>query len=128
MPRVSRGTRTNRKLKPAEIPTAFEPGFIARLDGRTGLARALRDRFDSLAADLGGIEEMSGVRSSLLARFVWLEASLAKLENDMATAADPKATSEVLSRWIQGCNSLLGIAKTLGLDRKIRGSWDTLDY
>lgn len=120
MPRVSRGTRINTHHKPGELPTRYAPGFIATLDGRTELARLLRLRFDTIACDLGGADSLSSIKSSLLERFIWLEATLSRIEADLAATADPKASAELLSRWIQGCNSLLGIAKTLGIERQMQ--------
>lgn len=120
MPRVSKGSRTNRKLKPDGLPGKFQPGFVGELDGRTLLARALRQRFEAIASDLGGVEELSTLKSSLLERLVWLEATLAQIESGLAVAQDPKLVNEVLARWIQAVNSFTGIAKTLGLERSSR--------
>jgi hypothetical protein len=91
-----------------------------KLDQRTEMARCLRDRFEGIATDLGGIDSLSGIQASLLERFVFLEATLAKLERDMAMAKDSKGTSEIVARWIQACNALLGIGKTLGLERQMK--------
>ena len=115
--------KTNRKNasdKPKKPPAKFEPGFLAKLDGRTELCRALRDRFDSIATDLGGVAELSVIKTSLLERFLWLESALANLEHTMGTATDAKTVSEIMCRWIQGVNSLLGIAKVLGIERQQR--------
>ncbi|MCG3774701.1 MAG: hypothetical protein JW395_1525 [Nitrospira sp.] len=121
MPRVSQGTRTNAKHKAETLPTSFQAGFITALDGRTELARGLKERFESIATDLGGLHELSNIKASLVERFCWLEASLSKIEHDMASA-DTKTSSELLARWVQGCNSLLGIARTLGIDRKLQAA------
>ncbi len=63
---------------------------------------------------------MSGIKSSLLERFLWLESVLQKIESDMAKSTDGKSVSGMLGPWIQGCNSLLGIAKTLGIERQMK--------
>lgn len=128
MPRVSKGTRVNRKTKPSELEGAFVAGFISRLDGRTELAKALKSRFDSIADDLGGERELSALKLSLLERLVWLEATLSRIEADLANTNDPKSASETLARWIQAVNSFTGLCKTLGLERKMRNSWDVVDY
>lgn len=106
--------------KPQALPTAYAPGFLKQLDQRTELCRALRERFDSVAVDLGGAGELSGIKSSLLERFVFLEATLVRLEADMAEADDAKVASEIMARWIQACNALLGFAKTLGIERRAK--------
>jgi hypothetical protein len=90
------------------------------MDQRTLTARALRDRYESVAADLGGLQELSGIRASLLERFIHLEAVLVRLESEMAAAGDAVTASEIMGRWIQACNALVGIGKTLGLDRKAK--------
>ena len=119
MTKTSKGTRKNRKHKPG-IPTKFEPGFVARLDGRTEIYKALRERFDDLADDLGGVADLSGIKRSLLERFVWLEVTLTTIEAGMATADDVKSMGDILPRWIQATNSLLGIGKVLGLERQMK--------
>lgn len=115
--------KTNRPYVNAKAkkPAAeYAPNFMDKLDQRTELCRALRTRFDSLASDLGGHAKLSGIKSSLLERFLFLESTLAKIESDMATATDAKTCSALLGPWIQACNSLLGIARTLGIERQAR--------
>lgn len=106
--------------KPQTIPLRFEPNFIAKLDQRTEIARLLRDRFEGIADDLGGADELSGIKASLLERFVFLEATLSRLETDLTTSDDAKTASEIMARWIQGSNALLGIARTLGIERQMK--------
>lgn len=106
MPRVSKGTRTNRKLKPDTLPARYEPAFLQRMDGRTELARVLKQRFDCIAEDLGGIDALSNIKASLLERFIFLEGTLADIEYNMTAGADPKARAELIARWIQGCNAI----------------------
>lgn len=127
MPRKSKGTRTNASHKAQKTPAKFEPGFIARLDQRTELARALRDRWEAIADDLGGPDELSTIKAGLVERYVWLESVLqgvehqlaqAQLDDDEESAAETQAL--LISRWIQATNSLLGIGKVLGIERKPR--------
>ncbi len=119
MPRVSRGTRTNQSHKGRVLPPKYTAGFLTTLDGRTELARGLRERFDSIVADLGGPGELSQIKASLVERFVWLEASLMSIEAAMAETTDPKQYADLVARWTQACNTLLGIGKSLGIDRKL---------
>jgi len=109
-----------RKRKRIALPTKFKPGFLNGLDGRTELAQALKLRFDDISYDLGGIEELSAIKASLLERFIWLEATLSKIEADLANTGDAKTAADVMTRWIQGCNLLLGIARTLGMERQVK--------
>ena len=109
MPRESKGTRVNRKLKPQTLPAKFTPGFTAELDNRTLLSRALRQRFEAIAADLGG--DLSNLKASLLERCVWLEALMCRIEGELATADDPQELPATLARWIQLCNAFQGIVE-----------------
>jgi hypothetical protein len=112
--------RPYEKSKPQQVPAKFVPGFMGKLDQRTGLSNALRERFDSIIADLGGPESVGHLKGMLVERIVWLEGTLCNLESSLATTTDAKTSSEVVARWIQACNALLGIAKTLGIERQIR--------
>jgi len=112
MPRVA---KRRRKLKPA-LPKLFQPGFIDELDCRTLMARALRQRFESIAADLGGIDALSTIKASLIERFVFLEAVLLRMEAALANTDDAKASAEVVARWVQSVNAYQGLAKVLGVN------------
>lgn len=116
MPRTSKGTRTNRKLKPETLPAKFQAGFLSTLDGRTELARALRANRQAIVDDIGGEADLSHVKNALVERFVWLEGILQTIEHEMAAGTINK--SEALGRWIQGLNAMSGLAKALGVDRK----------
>lgn len=140
MPRVSRGTRTNRKTKPQGLPRSYEQGFLNKLDRRTEIARQLKHSYTAIADDLGGEEQLSHVKRSLVERFVFLEAVLQGIERNIAqtrinaveeVAKDParreelqreavKAEAELISRWIQAVNSAQGLAKVLGTERRAK--------
>lgn len=101
------------------LPAKYEKGFLSRLDGRTEIARELRQSFDEIVSDQGGIEGLSHVRRSLVERFCWLEAVLRSLELRIAEA-DKAETADLLSRWIQALNSLVGLGRTIGIERRAR--------
>jgi len=109
--------RRNRSTKPQTLPDKFQAGFLSTLDGRTELARALRANRDAIVDDIGGPDEISHVKAALVERFVWLEAILQTIEHEMATGKINK--SDTLGRWIQAVNSLSGLAKVLGIERKM---------
>lgn len=119
--------RKNRSTKPQSLPAKFKTGFLAALDKRTDLAKALRANFDEIVADVGGIEDVGHVKASLIERFCWLEAILQTLEHQMATGQIER--SEALGKWIQAVNSLSGLAKVLGVERRdrLKGQWAALD-
>lgn len=98
------------------LPKVYRPGYLAQLDRRTELFQRLHGNFLNIADDLGGQPELSHIKSSLIERYVFLEAVLHKIESDLAN--NPDAAPELLGRWIQAVNSLTGLAKTLGIERR----------
>jgi hypothetical protein len=121
MPRTYR-KKTPRVYKPTEreqtLPIKFKAGFLGTMDHRTELARVLRANYETIAEDVGGRAELGHVKGALIERFVWLETILQTLEHEMASGkVEMKAT---LGPWIQGLNSLTGIARVLGIERRPR--------
>ena len=108
----------NKTGKRKRISARYQPGFLARLDGRLEVARILNSAFVEVTDDMGGLESLSHAQTTLAERFVFLEYVLRRLENRIAT--EPKKGAVLLSRWIQGLNSLTGLARTIGLERRAR--------
>ena len=113
---IHKTDRRNGSHKPATLPAKFQTGFLSELDGRTELAKALRANYDSIVADVGGQSEISHVKGALIERFVWLEGILQTIEHEMVSGVTTK--TEAIGRWIQAVNSLSGLAKVLGVERK----------
>jgi hypothetical protein len=63
---------------------------------------------------------------ALCERFVFLEFTLQNLEEKIAK--NPKGADEFISKWIQACNSITGLAKTLGLERRARTVSNLREY
>lgn len=101
--------------KAKTLPEKFEVGFLAAMDGREKTVKILYKNRSEIVADVGGESELSHVQNALIERFVWLEAILQTLEHDIATGVLPKSE---LGKWIQGVNSLTGLAKVLGIERR----------
>lgn len=123
MPRVSKGTRVNRRTKPQTLPTRFEPGFIQKLDQRTETARSLRANYEAVCNDLGGEQELSYLQRSLVERALWMEALMADVEYKMMTARqsdDAALITQLIGRWAQMVNAYSGLCARLGLERKGR--------
>lgn len=100
--------------KPVQnLPVKYEAGFLNELDKRSAVSKVLNRWYDEIVTDLGGEEVLSKIKRTLIERYVFLAACLQTWEGQIA--ANPKGTQKMLGRWIQGCNSLQGIAKTLGL-------------
>ncbi|MGH8222434.1 MAG: hypothetical protein ACREQZ_05620 [Woeseiaceae bacterium] len=88
---------------------------MERLDKRTVLGKALRDRYRAIVADLGGTPVLATVKLSLVRRFVWFKAMIEGMECRAAAGE-----SVDIGSWTQLVNSCLGIARMLGLERKSR--------
>ena len=101
--------------KQSDIPSKFNHGWLQDLDSRTALARELRERYQALTDDLGGADRLSYAQRSMAERALWLERFLVLEEQNLASGKEFDA-----ARWIQACNSLSGIFKTLGMERKAR--------
>jgi hypothetical protein len=97
------------------------------------IARELRSAYSAIVADLGGEAELSHVKRSLVERFVFLEAVLQGIEHQFALAVQSKNTDkgaaklepELIGRSVQAVNSMQGLAKTLGVER--RGAANAID-
>jgi len=121
MPRtyVKKTDRVYKNHKPKALRT-YRPSAILKLDQRTALAKVCRQRFESLANDLGGLDSLSGMQVLLLDKLVFLEARLAAHQSAVFGAKSPKEAAEIEGRWVQQLNTLVGLAKTLGIERKVR--------
>jgi hypothetical protein len=106
----------------AAIPAKYTPDFMERLDKRTVLGKAVRERHQAVMADLGGEEALSAVKRSLVRRFVWFEAMIEGVECRAAAGEEVDVGS-----WTQLCNTWLGIARLLGLERKARSTRNLRD-
>jgi hypothetical protein len=93
------------------------------LDGRTGIARVMRSRYQEFTDDLGGIDRLSYAQRSLAERALWLEYWLADQERELASGGDFD-----VGKWTQACNSLQGILSKLGLTRQARDVPDLGEY
>lgn len=99
----------------ASIPAKYTPDFMERLDKRTVLGRAVRGRYAAIVNDLGGIENMTSIKLSLVRRFTWFETMIEGME---CRAAAGEGVD--IGAWTQLTNSWLGIARMLGLERRQR--------
>lgn len=97
----------------AEIPDKYAPDFIDRLDRRTILGRAVSDRFEAIATDCGGRDSLSHVKLGIVKRLVWMECLIEGIELQVA-GGEPVDVGV----YTQLVNSLLGLSRMLGLERK----------
>ena len=107
---------TSKNGKSDTVPERFRQGWLHSLDGRLSLARELRQRYQELTDDLGGADQLSYQRRTLAERAVWLEYHLSRQEQALAEGGEDFNAGQ----WVQSCNALVGLLKTLGLDRAAR--------
>ena len=100
------------------LPAKYEAGFLKDFDRRTEVYQLLNGAYNEVVSDMGGIEGLSHAQICLAERFVFLEFVLRGLEQRIAK--NPKKSEVILSRWIQALNSLTGLAKTIGLQRRAK--------
>jgi hypothetical protein len=99
----------------ATIPDKYSPDFAERLDKRTSIARAICGRIEAIETDMGGAEALSHARRSLVRRVVWLEAIIEHTEQRLAAGEGID-----LGGHTQAINTLIGLYRLLGLDRRQR--------
>jgi hypothetical protein len=64
----------------ASIGPEYTDDFMERLDRRTVLRKAVFEHFESVVADLGGENNLSTIKLSLVRRFTWFEAMIQGIE------------------------------------------------
>jgi len=107
------------------IPEKFAANYLHQLDGRTAVAGEMRHRWQQITADLGGEGCLSYPQRSLVERALWIEFWIAQQERDLA---EGRADSFDAGRWTQATNSLLGLYRTLGIERRAKDATSLTDY
>lgn len=97
------------------LPNDFTPRFLESLDGRTIAARMLRERLAEVQSDLGGADSLSYAQRSIARRAIWLESWLETQEFHAA-----KGQQIDIGRQTQALNTLLGLFRAIGLERRAR--------
>lgn len=96
-------------------PSEYRAGWLESLDHRTQIAQEMRGRFLALAADLGGLDNLSYLQRSLAERLLWIEHSLAQAEQAIANGQPFDVGTHT-----QAVNTLIGIANKLGIQRQAK--------
>ena len=109
--------------KPQTPPERFAPNWLDTLDGRTGIAQEMRQRYQTITGDLGGDDRLSYAQRSLVSRALWLEYWLQQQERTLATGGEFD-----VGKWVQAANSLQGILSKLGLERQSKDVPNLHDY
>jgi len=106
-----------------EIPAKHQTGWLEDLDSRTAIAKEMRERYQALTDDLGGLPALSYQQRSLAERSLWLEYWLAAQERTLAEGGEFD-----VGKWVQAANGLQGIYGKLGLERRARDVPDLQTY
>ncbi len=117
------GKPGQKTTKPTVVSGQFTPGFLADLDGRSVVARGLKANLDALMTDLGGEDMLSYQQQSLCERVVHLEALIRGMETGLARGEDIAPSS-----YAQMINSLVGLYRTLGIERRATEVVDLRQY
>jgi hypothetical protein len=109
--------------KRATVPVKFRPLWLKRSDQRRTEIRVLTARMAAIASDLGGYEDLSSVRQSLLERFAHCEGLILGIES---RARESKPID--LQAYLALIDRLIRLSVTIGLDRKSRRLPSPLEY
>lgn len=101
--------------KGMEVTPRYEERFMEELDGRSLVARELRDRLRALTADLGGLTSLSYQEQSLAKRAVHLERLI---ETKELTLAQGRRVDE--NKYVNCICAFSGLLSKLGLKRRVK--------
>ncbi|RUO22426.1 hypothetical protein CWE08_04395 [Aliidiomarina iranensis] len=104
-------------------PQKFTQGWLTQLDGRTGVAQVMRERYTALTNDLGGAASLSYQERLLVERVLWLEYWIAQQEQGLANGGDVD-----MGRYTQAVNSVQGLVMKLGLQRRAKDTPDLASF
>lgn len=99
----------------ATLPDTYSADFVKQLDKRTKVARAVLGRIADLESDAGGAETLTAARRSLIRHAAWLDAIVESHELRLAAGE-----SVDVGAYTQALNSLLGLFRLMGLERKAK--------
>ncbi len=99
----------------ATLPDNYTANWLDKLDKRTKVAKAVLQRIADLEADAGGTDSLTAARRSLIRHAAWLDAIVDSHELRLAAGE----TLDV-GAYTQALNSLLGLFRMLGLERKTK--------
>lgn len=99
----------------ATLPDNYSARWLDRIDKRTKVAKAVLARIEQLESDAGGAENLTAARRSLIRHAAWLDAIIDSHELRLAAGEEVD-----MGAYTQLLNSLLGLFRMLGLERKAR--------
>jgi hypothetical protein len=108
-------------VKSRTLPPKYTTGFLQNVDTRTTLFKRLETTYNELCQDCGGWSRMPLTHRALAERFAYLLEFTRKIE--LKLVDDPTAESDLLGKWIQSVNSMMGLSRMLGQDKKADQDW-----
>ncbi len=109
------GKKGQRSDKGTNVPKGYTRNVLDDLDGRFKPVREVKERARQIMNELGGVDQLSCQRQSLVWRFVCLEGWIQDQERRMLQG---EAVDE--ARWLMALNSFTGLLQRIGLERKAR--------
>jgi hypothetical protein len=110
-----------RGRKTITIPAQFKPRFWEDSDRRCAVVRAIKRRYEAVKDQCGGNESIQ--RDMLCQRVVFIATILETQEVQAAEGGELD-----LGVYTQATNSLIGLLKTLGLEKRIKSFTDLRGY
>ena len=99
----------------ATLPDSYSADWLAKLDKRTKIARAVLARIGELESDAGGPDSLSAARRSLIRHAAWMDAIVESYEMKLAAGEQIDVGGHT-----QALNSLLGLYRLIGLERRAK--------
>lgn len=110
---------------PMTLPARYEAGFPWRLDRRCKAVREMAADLVTLWQDLGGMGTLSTQERALCERVVYLRRRIIAHETAVMRDQKPLMTH---GEHANCCNTLVGLLKTLGLERRALNVGTLKDY
>ena len=109
------GKNSGNGTKSTDLSKRFRADFLQTMDGRVTAVKALRERFNALTTDLGGLEGLSFQEKTLCKRVVFLERHIEQMELLVA-----KGGAVEVHAYLASINALAGLLAKIGLGRRSR--------
>lgn len=110
--------------RPSAVPPDASPhdNLLALVDGRSLPARAVNGAYGAIMIDLGGEQHVSYILRSLALRAANVQTWLASVEARLLSGE--KADADLLRSYLHANNVLLGLFRTIGLERRAHDGGD----
>lgn len=101
-----------------KLPRKFQKHFLGDFDKRTIIFQHLNDGYMEILDDLGGEENCSHIKTSLVEKYVWLEFMMKHLESRIAKRVSiGKSSTKLFNNWLYASQRLGTLAHRLGIER-----------